>query len=488
MKLQLFPGRHLWINFLPLIAVVLMIQSCARNPVTGKREVILVSEAQEIAMGKEYDPEVVAFFGLYDDPTMQSFIDKKGQEMAKVSHRPELKYTFRVLDSPVVNAFAVPGGYVYFTRGIMAHLNNEAEFAGVLGHEIGHITARHSVKQMSRETLAQLGLGVGMIFSPEIAQFGEIASQGMGLLFLKFSRDNESESDELGVEYSSKIGYDAHEMANFFETIGRLSGSSGSEIPDFLSTHPNPADRNKRVHELASNWQQASPNSSLKVNRESYLQLINGLVYGEDPRQGFVENNMFYHPEMKFKFPVPENWQVVNTPSQVQIGSENGEAMLSFSLSNGSTAREAAENFVNATAVTVNSNKSININGMNSIYIIAEQRDSIQPEASVRLIAAFIPYNNMVFTFYGVTYLNKFDSYRSVFAKSLKGFDKLTDTSKLNVQPERVQIKKVNTSTTLKSALLSNGIQNDRLEEHAILNGMTLSESLKSGSSIKVIQ
>src|SRR6187401_1308791 len=177
-------------------AVFLFAGSCAKNPVTGKNDLMLMSESQEIAMGQQSDPEVVAFFGLYKDDDLQRFISAKGQEMASISHRKNLKFHFKVVDSPVVNAFAIPGGYVYFTRGIMAHFNNEAEFAGVLGHEIGHITARHSAKQYSNSMLAQLGLAAGMIFSPEFAQFGDVASQGLQLLFLKFGRDAESQSDK----------------------------------------------------------------------------------------------------------------------------------------------------------------------------------------------------------------------------------------------------------------------------------------------------
>ena len=128
------------------IVSILLYNSCATNPVTGKKQVVLMSESQEIAMGKEADPQIIAQYGLYENKALQDFITEKGKQMAAISHRPGLDYQFRILDSDIINAFAVPGGYVYFTRGIMAHFNNEAEFAGVLGHEIGHIAARHSVE------------------------------------------------------------------------------------------------------------------------------------------------------------------------------------------------------------------------------------------------------------------------------------------------------------------------------------------------------
>src|SRR5688572_12478215 len=260
-----------------LTATIFLFNSCARNPVTGKSQIVLMSEAQEIAMGKEADPQIVAQFGLYDDKNLQAFITEKGKKMAAISHRPNLNYEFKIVDSDVLNAFAVPGGYVYFTRGIMAHFNNEAEFAGVLGHEIGHIAARHSVAQQRNALLGQLGLIAGVIIAPDLAQFAETASQGLGLLFLKFGRDAERESDRLGVEYSSKIGYDAHEMAGFFETLQRKSEEAGSaELPNFLSTHPNPGDRNKTVNKLATEWQQQNNLKNPQVNREMYLKRIEG--------------------------------------------------------------------------------------------------------------------------------------------------------------------------------------------------------------------
>ncbi|MGH7452300.1 MAG: M48 family metalloprotease, partial [bacterium] len=194
------------IGFAAFLIVGLLFWACARDYVTGKRTLSLVSESQELAMGQEADPSIVAEYGVYDDANLAAFVDGVGQSMAKVSHRPTLKFTFRLMDTPVVNAFALPGGFVYFTRGILAHFNSEAELAGVMGHEIGHVTASHGREQMSKAQLATLGLGVGSILSEDFRQFSNVAQQGLGLIFLKFGRDNESESDLLGVEYSTRAG------------------------------------------------------------------------------------------------------------------------------------------------------------------------------------------------------------------------------------------------------------------------------------------
>ena len=213
----------------------------------------------------------------------------------------------------------------------MANFNNEAEFAGVLGHEIGHVTARHGARQQTTQILGQAGLIFGLIISKDFAQFADVASQALGLLFLKFSREHETESDRLGVEYSTKIGYDAREMAGFFQTIKRLSGDQGG-IPTFMSTHPDPLDRYNTVGKLAVEWQQKAGGTNFNVNRDAYLRMIDGIVCGDDPRKGYVENNVFYHPELQFQFTVPAAWKVQNMPTHVQIAPSDGKALLLFIL------------------------------------------------------------------------------------------------------------------------------------------------------------
>jgi predicted Zn-dependent protease len=207
-----------------LFGLLLWIFSCAANPVTGKRELMLLSESDEIKLGQETDLQVVSEYGLYEDLGLTADLNGICQHLGKLSHRPNLTYHFKVLDASVVNAFAAPGGYVYFTRGILATLNNEAELAGVMGHEIGHITARHSAHQYSQAQLAQIGLGMGSLIGPGV--LSGLAQLGVGMLFMRFSRDNERQADDLGVEYSSRAGYDANEMANFFETLERMNPGS----------------------------------------------------------------------------------------------------------------------------------------------------------------------------------------------------------------------------------------------------------------------
>jgi predicted Zn-dependent protease len=476
-----------------LLVISMVTNSCVRNPVTGKRDFVLMSESQEQSMGDSYHPQVMAQFGEYQDDKLQRFIDEKGQQMAKVSHRPHLKYTFKIVDSPVVNAFAVPGGYVYFTRGIMAHFNNEAEFAGVLGHEIGHITARHSVKQYSKQMAGQVLLIGGMIASERFRQYGELAMQGMGLLFLKFSRDNESQSDKLGVDYSTAIGYDSHNMANFFETIHRISSASGQSVPDFMSTHPDPQDRHNKVHQMSDDIQQKTGKTGLKTNRDQYLQLIEGLVYGEDPRQGYVENWNFYHPDLKFQFPVPNGWRYQNSPAMFQMAPEDGKAVIQLSAGSGSSLAEAKNTMIQNYKLTERSSKNINVNGFTAIEMVADklpeasQQQGGEQQQTIRLLTYFIQYNGLIYNFTSMTALTDYPKYEQQFRNVLNDFRELKDPSKINRLPERIRIKTVNRAGTLQSVLSSLNQPSNRHEELAILNGMQLTDQVKAGDKLKTI-
>lgn len=476
------------VSFGVIAFLYVVVGSCARNPVTGKNDLMLISKEQEIAMGQQADPEIRAFFGVYDDPELQQFINEKGQQMAAISHRPELAYQFKVVDSPVVNAFAVPGGFVYFTRGIMAHFNNEAEFAGVLGHEIGHIAARHSAKQYSKATLAQIGLVAGSVISPEFAQLADLASTGVQLLFLKFGRDAESQSDKLGVAYSTKIGYDAREMAGFFSTLDRLTAQSGApEVPTFLSTHPDPANREKKVTREAENWRKKVNATDLEINRERYLRMIDGIIYGDDPKQGFVENNVFYHPELRFLFPIPSQWIVQNTPQQVKMGSRDNKAVMILALAQGNSLEAAAQGILENYRFTLVDSKRETVNGLPAVVMIADQKQQQQSQG-VRALCYLIQYGQNIYAIIGASSIANFNAYAPLFQNTMAGFRELTDPDKVNRQPERVRIRSVPQSGTLGDALTRLGVGQGRIEELATLNGMLLNDRVEQGMLIKVIE
>lgn len=472
-----------------LTSCVLLFDNCARNPVTGKSQVVLMSEAQELAMGKEADPQIIAQFGLYHDKSLQDFITQKGKQLAAISHRPNINYEFRIVDSDVLNAFAIPG-YVYFTRGIMAYFNNEAQFAGVLGHETGHITARHTVTQQRNAMLGQLGIIAGVVINPNLAQFAQTASQGLGLLFLKFGRDAERQADELGVEYSSKLGYDAKEMANFFITLERKGeGTAGAKLPEFLSTHPNPGNRTVTVNKLAADWKQKLNLTNPIVNRNSYLQRIEGIVYGEDPRQGFLENNIFYHPELRFQFPVPQGWNYQNTPQRVQLAPKDGRALMMMMLAPGNDLQQAANAVAQQNNLQVLESRQVNVNGLPAIAMVADpqQVQGQQQQQPIRTLSYLIQYNNAIYLILGVSATADFNQFVPYFSNTMEGFKPLTDQSKINKQPERIRIKTVNNSITLEQALRNYSTPANRLNELAILNGMKLTDIVPGGTMIKII-
>jgi predicted Zn-dependent protease len=472
----------------PIIAILAlssMFSSCARNPVTGKQEFMLLSESDEIKMGQQTDVSVVQMYGIYDDDELSKYIDELGQKMAKISHRPNLKYEFKVMDSPVINAFAVPGGYVYVTRGILAHLNNEAELAGVIGHEIGHVTARHSAQKYSETYLANLGLGVGSMISKDFAMFAGIAAQGLGLLFLRFSRDDERQSDVLGVEYSTKVGYDAREMSNFFHTLDKMqSQSEQGGLPDWFSTHPNPANRVVDVRKEAEKKQAELSKKDLMIRRKIFLNKINGLIVGENPRQGFVEKNVFYHPDLEFKFPVPSGWKLQNLPTQVQMIDAKEKGIILFTLGGTPSAKSSADQFIEKTKAKVAKNEAIKVNGLKARKVFSQMADGSN---ILKIQSYFIERSGQVFVFHGFSSSSLFESYQATFTKTMTGFNKLKAKSKLNIQPDRLKIVKVKKAGTLKQVFDGFKIADDEQESLALLNGINLNDKVKVDRRIKII-
>ena len=442
--------------------------------------------------GAKPDPAVIAQFGLYNSATLQRLIDTKGKQMTAVSDRPG-DYGFTVVDSPVINAFATPDGHVYFTRGIMAYFNDEAQFAGVLGHELGHITAQHGKKQQTRGTIAGIGMILGQVLAPRLMQstLGGIVQQGVGLGMLKYGRDDENEADGLGVKYSTKIGYDASHMADFFQTLERTEAQSGAgSIPTFLSTHPNSADRYTRVKGLAAQARQSVGNRPLAINRNQYLRSIEGLNYGEDPRQGFVESGVFYHPDLKFRFPIPSGWKSQNSPDKFQMAEPNGKALLVFLGAGNGSLDEAGQSLAKAVGVQNAQAQKTTINGFPALVFEGDQvqqDQSGQQQAGAHVLAQLIQDGKTVYAFIGLAAPASFSAYAPQFQQAAQGYARLTDASKLSRQPEHIRIKTATTATTLSSAFAANGIPSKRYEELAILNGMKTNDRLSKGMLYKVV-
>ncbi len=469
-----------------MAGLLYLLGACAVNPVTGEHQLMLLSEQDEIRLGRQTDSQVVSEYGIYKDKKLTAYLNDMGKRLSKISHRPGLPYEFKVLDSPVVNAFAVPGGYVYFTRGILANLNSEAELAGVMGHELGHITARHSAQQYSRAQMAQLAIGGAMIFSQTARALEPLAQMGVGLLFLSYSRDNEREADDLGVAYSSQAGYDATHMALFFETLERMHPQSDkSGLPEWFSTHPNPDDRIGAVQREAIKWQKQLGLKDFKVNRNEYLGHIDGMVYGEDPREGFVLNDIFYHPLLRFQFPVPAKWSLQNTRSMVQMTSPKKDAAIMFMLSSAKTLEQAARNFVQKNQARLVASDRKKIGGLPAVRTVSRVMTN---QGTLEIVSGYVKMSGRVYEFHGLAPQSLVRSYNPTFQHTMNGFKKLTDKRMLNRKPFRIKVVPAPRTETVKQALVSIGAPSRKLKEWAVMNGKSLDETVKAGTLLKIVK
>ncbi len=462
--------------------------SCVRNPVTGGRQLALISEDQEIAMGRESHPEVLAEFGTVEDKALQDWFSRVGLGMARISHRPDLPWTFTVVDSPVVNAFAVPGGYIYLTRGILAYMNNEAEMAGVLGHEIGHVTARHSVTQISQQQLLGLGLGLGSMFSTRFRQMSSLAEMGLGILMLKYSRDHERQSDQLGIQYMAQAGYDPAQMSKFFQVFEGLQADEGEPIPSWLSSHPSPPDRIAATAAAADKVKLENPKRQFSINADTLIARIDGIVQGENPREGFVESNHFYHPDLRFQLDVPQGWKVQNTKSAVIFAEPGGNAMVQLTLVppdqgatpeavGGAVARQEGIQFINGAPLRINGN---------SAYL---GRYRLQEEAgTVEVMAAFISYGKNMYQLAGMAPSQAYSSFAGSFDGTIRGFRELTDARILSVQPDRIRIYRARKGETLRSIVKSQPQPRTTVEQLALLNRLNPDQALDAGAAVKLIR
>ena len=425
--------------------LVLAPGGCATNPVTGKSQLSLVSESQEIEMGKQSAQQVAQTIGYYNDPAVQQYVSQIGLKMAKASERPNLPWEFHVVNDAAVNAFALPGGFIFVTRGLMTAINDEAELATVVGHEIGHVTNRHSVQQISKAQVAQLGLGIGSILSPDVARLAGVASQGLGLLFLKYSRDAENEADLAGFRYALNQNYDVREMVNVFKTLDRESqGAGGGRLPEWLATHPNPGARIQNTEQRLDTLHKDLSNAI--INREQYLQHVQNMTYGEDPRQGFFEGSAFYHPDLRFQLTFPQGWKTQNGADAVIAVSPQQDAVLQLSLAGQTPPQQAAQQFLSQQGVQAGNTSTASVNGLPAAsgYFQAQT-----DQGAVQGLVTFISYNGNTYGLLGYTPSGKLTQYDQTFRQATGSFGALRNQAALNVQPARVQLVRLPREMTL---------------------------------------
>jgi predicted Zn-dependent protease len=419
------------------IVISALVAACATNPVTGKRELSLVSEQQEIQMGQQGAQQVAQEIGLINDQALQNYLQGIGAALAAKSERPNLPWTFRAVDDPSPNAFALPGGYIFVTRGLLDLMNNEAELASVVGHEIGHVTARHSVQQMSQQQLAGLALGVGAILSPTVAQLGGIAQQGLGLLFLKYGRDDERQADDLGFRYALTQGYDVRYMDDVFRSLQRLGeASKQSPLPTWMATHPGEAERIQTIDAKLAQLQPAQL-ANARVNAQQYMQRINGLVYGQNPRNGFFQGNTFYHPDLRFQITMPSGWQGQNLTQAVVAVSQQQDAIIQLTLAQGNSPEAAARTFLSQQGIQPGQASQQTVNG---VPAVASTFQAQTQQGVIQGLAAFFTYNGATYQVIGYSPAQRYGAYDAVFRQSLGSFAPVTDQRVLNVQPNKVTV------------------------------------------------
>lgn len=421
------------------------LSGCAVNPVTGERELALISESQEVQLGAQSAQQVARSIGVVDDAALQAYVDRVGQALAANSERPELPWTFAVVDDPTPNAFALPGGYIFITRGLMSLLGSEAELAAVLGHEIGHVTARHSVSQLSRAQLAQLGLGLGSVLSPEVAQFGDLIGQGLSLLFLKYGRDDERQSDELGFRYMLEGGYDPAEMADVFAALMAASGAAEqTALPNWLATHPAEAERIETARARVAEAGPLSPDLTIGV--DEHLNAIDGMVYGRDPRAGYFDGDTFHHPDLAFRFRLPESWQRANLPAAVQGIHPDQDAAAELTIVGADSAAAGAAMLFSQEGIAPRNSRETRLNGLPAI--VSEFQAQGQG-GIVQGYAAHIEHDGNVFQLMAFAPAQRFAARAPVLQEIITSFDEETDRDVLDVRPREIDVITVERDTTL---------------------------------------
>lgn len=481
-----------------LVPLLVLLAACGTtnvNYVTGEEQRGAYTWAEEVQLGTEADSQIISQFGLYDeDPALTAYVERLGAEVLSTSAytQPETPveirntpFYFRVLDSPVPNAFALPGGYIYVTRGLLYFLENEAQLAVVLGHEIGHVLGRHSSEQAARAQLSQIGLlGAavlgGVLGGGNVAQgVLEYGGTGLQLLQLSYGRDAEREADQAGVAYAEFSGYDAATAARFFVALERLSERSGSTVPTFLSTHPDPAERAQTIPQLAAQF-----DTGTRIDAPPFLQRIEGIVVGENPRQGFVEGNTFFHPDLRFRLSFPNGWQTQNSPAAFLMGEPNGRAVIQLTLAPEPSARAAAQALAQQQGVRVQTNQAISVNGFPGYRV---EGTAQQQNGSVGFSGTFIEADGNVYQVLGLTSASAINTYVGTFRQTAGTFARLSDSRYLNRQPARLEVFETRSATTIQDLLRGRTLPDGlTAEEVAIMNQVGLTETIPAGRSVKL--
>lgn len=473
------------LRLLQLSAGAALVAACATNPATGKSEISLVSESQEIEMGNQMLAAARATLGVYPDSGLQRYVRSIGSGLAASSERPGLPWVFEVVEDPEVNAFAAPGGKIFVTRGILAFFGSEAELAGVLGHEIGHVTARHSARQMTREQLAGIGLIAGSILSSTVAQNAGALQQGLGLLFLSYSRGDESQADELGFRYMRRQNFDPREMSNTFQTLARVGElSGGGKVPTWASSHPDPGDRYQKAQERAATVP-ADSLRSVVINRDRYLQAIDGIVFGVNPRQGYFESGRFYHPDLRFRIDFPSQWQTQNRADAVLAGSPQNDAIMQLSLGGSESPDALLQKFAQQQGVQMSGGQRVTVNGLQAATAEFQVQDQQAGVVAGRVM--YVRLSTTTYQLLGYAVGARYPGYSGLLSQSMQSFAPLTDPAALNKQPVHLRLVRLSRAMTIEE-FHRQYPSPVRFEIIAAINGVNPGATLPAGTMAKRVQ
>jgi predicted Zn-dependent protease len=467
---------------LPLLA------ACATAPATGDRIFTGgLSMQQEKRLGAEQHPKLLRQFGgAYDDRELSRYVASVGNLLAQTSELPELDWTFTVLDTPVVNAFALPGGYVYVSRGLLALAENEAQMAGVLAHEIGHVTARHSAERYGGQQIATLGsVLAGVLLGREAAQIAGGLSQ---VAIAGYSRSQELEADTLGVRYLARAGYDPQAMAGFLarmqaerELQQTLAGADGGDGFNLLSTHPRTPQRVQEAIRAAG----VRPVDNPITARATYLSKLDGMIYGHSPSQGFVRGTRFLHPELRLAFEVPRSFRILNQQTKVVARGPGGSAIV-FDRAPGRVGGDVARYLVDrwAEGARLRNVRRLTLDGMPAATGTARANTS-QGRRDVRLLA--VRWNRQ--TIYRFLFLHpQRGDLSSAFLDTAQSFHRLTAAEADALQPRRLRLHRVRPGERVANLARRLPYDDHRSQRFRVLNGLGPDDGLQAGQTVKLVE
>ncbi|MFQ5776228.1 MAG: M48 family metalloprotease [Kiloniellaceae bacterium] len=487
----MIPHRALAFLALIVLAAAAPLTGCATAPATGRTFFTGgMTAADEARLGREeHDKIVPEFGGVYEDPELGAYVASVGALLAKTSETPDLRFTFTVLDTPIVNAFALPGGYVYITRGLLALAGDEAELAGVLAHEIGHVTARHSAErygQAMAASIAQLGLGILLGGGAVTEAFGTVSA----LALRSFSREQEHEADLLGIRYLARAGYDPNAMATFLEKLladsrlaAELRGRPGrADEFNIMQTHPRTADRIALAMREAGVKTVARPMRA----REVYLRKIDGLLYGDDPDQGFIRGRRFLHPALRFAFEVPQGFRLFNNSRAVVARGPEGAAIVFDRARKPSAAPMPAYlRQVWAKGVALAEVEAFTVNGMPAATG-RTRLDTRRGARDVRLVA--VRYDaETIYRMMFITPPELTGPLSRALRETTYSFRKLSAAEAAALKPLRLRIHTVRPGETAAKIAARMPFADYRLPRFLVLNGLSQGAALRPGQKVKIV-